>query len=248
MNRSKKYILQFALSLLILFLVLSVSTPYFFSSFLDLRHKKEDQENYQKFLIQKEAEDAAKRKQEQKNYLLGKFNPAVKEDFVLIPEEYILYEEGKGKMYLRKEAFEAYLKMQAAARGSSVDLKIVSAARNFDYQKDIWEKKWSGATLVDGKNLSESVPDGIERFRKILEYSAVPGASRHHWGTEIDLNGVNPPYFRSEKGKKEYAWLVENAEIFGFCQTYNEKDGSQTGPPATLSLARRAGYNEEKWH
>ena len=61
--------------------------------------------------------------------------------------------------------------MQAAAKADSVDLKIVSAARNFDYQKDIWNKKWSGATLVDGKNLSVSIPDSKKRFEKILEYS-----------------------------------------------------------------------------
>ena len=44
-------------------------------------------------------------------------------------------------------------------------------------------------------------------------------------------------YFNSEKGKKEYEWLVKNAPLFGFCQTYNLK-GS----------ARGTGYNEEKWH
>lgn len=70
-----------------------------------------------------------------------------------------------------------------------------------------------------------------------MEYSAVPGTSRHHWGTDIDINNSTPPYFDSEKGELEYAWLVKNAPLFGFCQPYTLK-----------GTARPTGYNEEKWH
>src|ERR1035437_3975815 len=140
-------------------------------------------------------------------------------------------------MYLRKETLDAFLKMQDAADEDNVDLKIASATRNFDYQKNLWNNKWTGVTLVDGKNLSKSIPDGLERFKKILEYSAVPGTSRHHWGTDIDINDANPLYFNTEQGEKEYNWLVKNALLFGFCQPYDLKDND-----------RPEGYNEEKWH
>jgi hypothetical protein len=92
-------------------------------------------------------------------------------------------------------------------------------------------------TFVDGKDLSKSIPEGRERFEKILEYSAVPSTSRHHWGTDIDINGVSPTYFDTAEGMKQYEWLKKNAPLFGFCQTYNLK-GS----------LRATGYNEEKWH
>jgi len=165
---------------------------------------------------------------------MGKFNPTEREDFILIPSKYTTVEN---KMYLRKETLNAFLNMQAAADKDEIDLKIASATRNFDYQKNIWNNKWTGVTLVDGKNLSKSIPDGLNRFKKILEYSAVPGTSRHHWGTDIDVNDANPAYFKTEKGEKVYDWLVKNAPLFGFCQPYNSKVTN-----------RLVGYNEEKWH
>jgi LAS superfamily LD-carboxypeptidase LdcB len=65
----------------------------------------------------------------------------------------------------------------------------------------------------------------------------MPGTSRHHWGTDIDINSLNPLYFNSGKGKKEFEWLRDNAHLFGFCQTYTQKDSE-----------RPNGYEEEKWH
>ena len=205
----------------ILFLILIIT-----SSLLDLEQKRANELILEQQRAQKENEE--------KIYLMGKFDPAQREDFILIPK---LYTIGGNKMYLRKETLDAFLKMQDAAEKDEIELKIASATRNFDYQKDIWNNKWSGFTLVDGKNLSVSIPDGLERFKKILEYSAVPGISRHHWGTDIDINVATPEYFEGESGQKEYQWLVKNAWVFGFCQPYDLK-GS----------VRPTGYNEEKWH
>ncbi len=127
--------------------------------------------------------------------------------------------------------------MEEGAGEDDIDLNIASATRNFDYQEDIWDKKWEGITLEEGKNLKESYPDGLARFKKILEYSAAPGTSRHHWGTDIDINGATPEYFMTPEGVKVYAWLAENAPSFGFCQPYDQK-----GPD------RPTGYHQEKWH
>ena len=138
---------------------------------------------------------------------------------------------------LRKEVLDAFLKMAEVAQKDGVELNVTSATRNFDYQKEIWNNKWTGISFVDGKDLSKSIQDGFERFEKILEYSAVPGASRHHWGTDIDINSVIPKFFETGEGKKVYEWLKINAPLFGFCQTYNEKNEE-----------RLTGYNEEKWH
>jgi len=179
-------------------------------------------------------QEQTKKVAEEKIYLTGKFDPAGREDFAPIPEEFNI---GGHIMYLRKETLDAFLKMAETAEKDGVDLSIASATRNFDYQKGIWNQKWSGETLVEGNDLSKSIPDGLERFKKILEYSAAPGTSRHHWGTDIDINGAAPEYFATEKGQKVHEWLVKNAPSFGFCQTYNLK-GS----------ARGTGYNEEKWH
>ncbi|MEX2028901.1 MAG: M15 family metallopeptidase [Candidatus Paceibacterota bacterium] len=224
----KKHISKLLLSLIVLFSVFLIFLPHFTSSFLDIRQAKENEERHQKLLEEKLAQRAIEEQKrvelEQKNYLMGKFDPAERADFVLIPTEYTL---GPQKMYLRREAFDAYLHMQSVASAEAVELKIVSATRNFDYQKEIWEKKWSNFPIADE----------IERLEKILEYSAAPGTSRHHWGTEIDINTATSSYFDTEKGKKEYEWMTKNAPLFGFCQTYNLKGTS-----------RITGYSEEKWH
>jgi D-alanyl-D-alanine carboxypeptidase len=172
--------------------------------------------------------------QEKRVYLLGQFEPSSRKDFVLIPSKYLM---GGTKMYLRKETYNAFVKMRNAALKDKITLNIASATRNFNYQKGLWEKKWTGVTLVDGGKLPITTPDELMRFEKILEYSAAPGTSRHHWGTDIDINGADTKYFETKTGKKVYAWLVKNASTYGFCQPYNKKDEN-----------RLSGYNEEKWH
>ncbi|MFA6257476.1 MAG: D-alanyl-D-alanine carboxypeptidase family protein [Candidatus Paceibacterota bacterium] len=217
-----------------LILLVFVSLPIFTSSLLNFEKERIKELNYQKLLQEELVRKEAQEKIEEKNYLMGNFDPSTRKDFVLIPIEYTT---NKSKMYLRKETLEAFLKMRDAALKDKIDLKIASATRNFDYQKDFWNKIWTGAIFLNKENLSKSIPNNQERFKKILEYVAVPGTSRHHFGTDIDLNGGNIYYFNSEVGKKEYAWLVKNAPLFGFCQPYNLKENN-----------RITGFNEEKWH
>ena len=140
-------------------------------------------------------------------------------------------------MYLRKETIAAFVKMYDAAKKEGVNLKIISATRNFSEQKSIWEAKWNGSRLVNGKNLSQTIKDPVERAKIILRYSSMPGTSRHHWGTDMDLNSLENSYFNSAEGKKIYEWLKKNAAAFGFCQPYSMKNET-----------RLNGYEEEKWH
>ncbi len=168
-----------------------------------------------------------------KKYLLGKFEPAREKDFVGVDSKYT----DDRRLYLRQETYEAFIRMHDAALQSGIKLIIISATRNFNSQKYIWERKWSGNTLVDGKNLAKTEIDPVERARIILRFSSMPGTSRHHWGTDIDLNSLNNDYFITEKGKEIYTWLIENAPDYGFCQTYNPKGSLRT-----------TGYEEEKWH
>ncbi len=218
-------------------LVFIAGTALVYYSNLALREQKAREVAEEKIKAEELARKEAERKAQEeieKAYLLGKFDPAQREGFVSVPNQYNF---AGYKIYLRKETLDAFIKMAETAKKEGVDLQLVSAARNFEYQKDIWDKKWEGITLVDEKKLNESMSDGLERFKKILEYSAVPGMSRHHWGTEIDINMTVPYYFQTEAGKRVYEWLVKNASSFGFCQTYTLKDS-----------LRQTGYNEEKWH
>lgn len=230
----EKTVSKFTLSLLTFFSVLVIFTPYFTNNFLDLGQEKENKRLEAELLREKQATEKRKRDSEDRLYLMGKFNPEKRADFAVVPLEFNI---AGYRMYLRKETLDAFSKMAELAKGDGVNLKVTSGTRNFDYQKDLWNNKWNGATFVEGKNLSQTIEDGAERFQKILEYSAAPGTSRHHWGTEIDINSTIPKFFETEEGEKVYAWLKTNARAFGFCQTYNAKD-----------ITRLVGYNEEKWH
>lgn len=166
-------------------------------------------------------------------FVLGKIEYSQHTEFVKIPEAYA----NRTGMYLRKEVLDAFILMRLKAKADGVNLTIISACRNFNHQKRIWEAKWNGSRKVEGEDLSQAIPNGAERAKEILKYSSMPGTSRHHWGTDIDINSLSPSYFESGKGKKEYEWLRDNAFEFGFCQVYSEK-----------GTERKYGYEEEKWH
>ncbi|MRI63023.1 D-alanyl-D-alanine carboxypeptidase family protein [Ornithobacterium rhinotracheale] len=156
-----------------------------------------------------------------KDYLVGKTNFAKDSAFVLVPSKYC-----NKQTYLRKETYEAFLKMHQAAQKAGFNLLIVSGARNFQHQKNIWERKWKANANLTPK----------ERAKKILLFSSMPMSSRHHWGTDVDLNSLNNSYFESGKGKQLYEWMQKNAGKFGFCQVFTDKKGGRTG------------YEMEKWH
>ncbi len=166
------------------------------------------------------------------NYLIGKVDPANDPAFARIPEKYL----GGSRVWGHKDAVAAFVRMADAAAVNGYPLKVVSAFRSFDDQKQIWEDKWNGKTLVGGKKLPQSTPDPKARALKILEFSSMPGTSRHHWGTDFDLNSLQNSYFATRDGKRIYDWLTEHAPQYGFCQVYSAKTDGRTG------------YEEEKWH
>ena len=145
---------------------------------------------------------------------------------------------GEGKVQLRKEAYEAFLKMKRAAYSAGFDIKMVSSYRSYFDQTRIWERKYIRFTEVDGLSPDKAID-------KIVEYSTIPGTSRHHWGTDIDIIDGYPKTSgdvlvasKFEAGGPFEAfkkWLDKNANSFGFYMVYtNEPD--------------RRGFKYEPWH
>lgn len=156
-------------------------------------------------------------------YLLGKFEPATHADFVKVGKPYT----DRAGMLLRRETFDAFKNMWKAAQKENVTLRIISSTRTFAQQKNIWEGKW--------ERFAKAAPAPKDRALKILEFSSMPGSSRHHWGTDIDLNDLNNAAFETGgKYQKVYEWLSAHAHEYGFCQPY--------------TAGRQHGYQEEKWH
>ncbi len=167
-------------------------------------------------------------------YITGQFEPSDHPFFVVIDSKYA----DRADRIMRKEAYNAFVKMHTAAAKDGINLTIKSATRNFNYQKGIWERKWSGKTLLEGKEHAPTVyKDPTDRAKAILRYSSMPGTSRHHWGTDIDFNAFTNAYFESGQGLEEFKWLEKHAAEYGYCRPYTKK-----------GTDRNSGYNEEKWH
>jgi LAS superfamily LD-carboxypeptidase LdcB len=128
-----------------------------------------------------------------------------------------------------------FLNLRRAALAEGFDLVPQSSFRDFSRQLNIWNGKFSGErSLVDASGqpidvAGLSFPDRIEA---ILLWSALPGASRHHWGTDIDLidGHATPPGYRVQLTPQEFApggpyaalaeWLEAHAARFGFFRPF----------------------------
>mgnify|MGYP001278967227 CR=1 FL=1 len=160
-----------------------------------------------------------------KNYdpliLIGKGSPKlVGSSFTILPEVKIALEE-----------------MTQAARNDGIEIKVVSAYRSYDRQKDIWNSKFIRFEKQGFKNLA--IVD------QIIKYSTIPGTSRHHWGTDIDIiDGsqldkgdllVSKKFHGNGPYNNLRNWMEVNAKKFGFLKPYNQDP-------------KRKGFLYEPWH
>lgn len=155
----------------------------------------------------------------------GRIEPSTDARFALIPVEY-----SSKDIYLQKQAYDALIKMITDAQADGVNLRVVSGFRSYKDQMLIWQRKWQA-------NIANNT-DEIERAKQILRYSSFPGISRHHWGTDLDLNSVELAYWRTPEGVKISDWLRTHASNYGYCSPYS---GKQIGQ-------RVGGYEDEPWH
>ncbi len=153
---------------------------------------------------------------------------------------------------LHYEVIAAFLPMRDAARLAGIDLAIASSFRDFETQLSIWNRKWSGEKpLYDrgGRALERAAMADSEVVDAILCWSAVPGGSRHHWGTDVDVfdaaaltDGYKVQLVPSEYASdgifgKLSAWLDENMSRFGFFRPYRTDRGGVNPEPWHLSYA-----------
>jgi LAS superfamily LD-carboxypeptidase LdcB len=136
---------------------------------------------------------------------------------------------------LHGHAVAAFLQLHRSASAEGFDVAPISAFRDFTRQLSIWNRKWSGETLLNdaqGKVLDAAALSAHERVDAILHWSALPGASRHHWGTDLDLidRRALTPGYRVQLISAEYVapgpfapladWLESNATRFGFFRPF----------------------------
>lgn len=95
-----------------------------------------------------------------------------------------------GRFYLHADAVGAVVDLRQSARSAGFDLAVASGFRSFDRQLAIWQAKAKGERPVlddheQPLNLTALTP--AEKVRAILRWSALPGCSRHHWGSDFDV-------------------------------------------------------------
>jgi len=152
---------------------------------------------------------------------------------------------------LHVDAAPAFLALRRAAAEAGIDLGVVSSFRDFEAQAHIWNEKYLGRRALfdrSGRELRVDELDPDARIDAILCWSAIPGASRHHWGSEIDVidRAAVTPGMKIRLVPEEYLsgpfvplarWLTGNIGRFGFFRPYTTDRGGVAPEPWHLSYA-----------
>jgi len=156
------------------------------------------------------------------------------------------------KAALQRDALEPFLAMKAAAAREGIEIEIVSSFRDFAAQQRIWDTKYRGERpLYDshGKVRDHAALDAAALVDAIVCWSAVPGGSRHHWGSEIDVidRAAVPSGYRVRLLPSEtqaggvfhrlHQWLDENMALYGYYRPYRTSRGGVFPEPWHLSYA-----------
>lgn len=152
---------------------------------------------------------------------------------------------------IHRDALHAFRELRLAALAEGFDLTILSGFRSFERQLSIWNRKAAGELAVldsDARPLDIATLSDRELAFAILRWSALPGASRHHWGTDIDVYdaAAMPPEYEVELVPAEvnaggifaplHEWLdtrMAAGTAFGFFRPYDQD---------------RGGVAPERWH
>jgi LAS superfamily LD-carboxypeptidase LdcB len=152
---------------------------------------------------------------------------------------------------LHVDVAAAFIELRSTAWAAGFELAVLSGFRSFEQQLSIWNRKATGALVVldnharplDIASLSEE-----ELVFSILRWSALPGASRHHWGTDLDVYDLaaKPEGYEVELMPEEvnpggmfgpfHEWLdarIASGRAFGFYRPYD---------------IDRRGVAPERWH
>ena len=155
-------------------------------------------------------------------------------------------------MALHREAVKPFRALRTAAAKQGLDVMPFSAFRDFQQQVEIWNRKFRGERPLydrDGNVRDHAALNEEQMVEAILVWSAVPGASRHHWGSEIDVydRAALPEGYRVRLLPEEYApggvferladWLSHNLERFDFFRPYDQDRGGVYPEPWHISYA-----------
>ncbi|QUM77664.1 M15 family metallopeptidase [Moritella sp. 24] len=162
--------------------------------------------------------------------------------------------------FIHQQVLPAFQQLQVKAKQAGFALTIVSSFRSFEQQLSIWNNKFSGLRPIldhDSQPLDPAILSEEEKVFAILRWSMLPGASRHHWGSEIDVcdNNALPTGYQLQLIPQEYdeggylaafsTWLDNNITDFGFYRPYDKDRGGVSREPWHLSYAPIAAQAQQ---
>lgn len=152
---------------------------------------------------------------------------------------------------VHRDVVEPFSRLQAGAETAGFDLRILSCFRGFDRQRSIWNRKVRGELAVLNSNaeridIEQLSPE--ELVYAILRWSALPGASRHHWGTDIDVYDE-----RARPAGYEIELVPEEVEAGGMFAPLHEWLDERIAAGTAHGFFRpydrnRGGVAPERWH
>ncbi|WP_298774364.1 M15 family metallopeptidase [uncultured Shewanella sp.] len=152
-----------------------------------------------------------------------------------------------GNGLLEANTLAAFMRMQKAAKRDGIHITPCSTFRDFHAQQAIWDQKAKGRRpLLDHRNHVVNIQGKTdnELIDLILLWSALPGTSRHHWGTDLDvfdslaitakqLQLIDSEYHETGPCHSLSKWLDAHAKDYGFYRPYQ---------------AGLSGVSPEPWH
>ncbi|MBW3141569.1 M15 family metallopeptidase [Ferrimonas balearica] len=156
-----------------------------------------------------------------------------------------------GPQRLEARTAEAWQALVADAASAGFQLGLCSGWRSFERQMAIFNGKAEGNRPLQnrrGERCDVRVMSDADILDAILAWSALPGMSRHHWGTDLDWfdAGALPaselklePWEYQEGGPCHALarWLEPRLASYGFFRPYREALGGVSPEPWHLSFA-----------
>lgn len=169
-----------------------------------------------------------------------------------VDDELVLSE--KFNVRFHQSVISPLYEIACAAETAGFTLKIASSYRSFERQLLIWNDKASGVRpVLDAAGCPINILElsDTQKVFAILRWSALPGASRHHWGTDFDVydsSRITPDYMlqlsvEETEGCGPFAqfhqWLTSELDNNprGFFRPYRPGVGGIAPEPWHLSYA-----------
>ncbi|MDP7591883.1 MAG: M15 family metallopeptidase [Litorilituus sp.] len=161
-------------------------------------------------------------------------------------------QQPQNKVGIHHQMLPAFQQLATKALSIGISIKIASGFRSFERQLVIWNDKFTGKRAIKNQQGTVIVIEPLselELSKAILLYSALPGASRHHWGCDIDVYADNLlpngqslqlehwEYAQTGPMAKLSTFLKQEAHALGFYFPYDAYRGGVANEPWHLSYA-----------